>query len=179
VFWKKSKLLILYSTVDGHTKKICEYINKKLKNKRIISISSLEDSVKFNLEQFDEIVIGASVRYGYHRKNVYEFISKNKSMLNTKKTVFFSLNLTARKSEKNTADTNPYVYKFLKKINWEPTIKDVFAGRLDYPNLDTLNKLAILFIMVITNGPKDTSKTYELTDWKRVDILIKKIEKLK
>jgi len=179
VFWKKSKLLILYSTVDGHTKKICEYINKKLKNKRIISISSLEESVKFNLEQFDEIVIGASVRYGYHRKNVYEFIRNNKSILNDKRTVFFSLNLTARKSEKNTADTNPYVYKFLKKINWEPTIKDVFAGRLDYPNLDTLNKLAILFIMVITNGPKDTSKTYELTDWKRVDILIKKIEKLK
>ncbi len=179
MFWKKSKLLILYSTVDGHTKKICEYINKKLKNKRIISISSLEDSVKLNLEQFDEIVIGASVRYGYHRKNVYEFIRNNKSILNDKRTVFFSLNLTARKSEKNTADTNPYVYKFLKKINWEPTIKDVFAGRLDYPNLDTLNKLAILFIMVITNGPKDTSKTYELTDWKRVDILIKKIEKLK
>ena len=179
MFWKKSKLLILYSTVDGHTKKICEYINKKLKNKRIISISSLEESVKFKLEQFDEIVIGASVRYGYHRKNVYEFIRNNKSILNDKRTVFFSLNLTARKSEKNTADTNPYVYKFLKKINWEPTIKDVFAGRLDYPNLDTLNKLAILFIMVITNGPKDTSKTYELTDWKRVDILIKKIEKLK
>ena len=179
MFWKKSKLLILYSTVDGHTKKICEYINKKLKNKRIISISSLEDSVKFNLEQFDEIVIGASVRYGYHRKNVYEFIRNNKSILNDKRTVFFSLNLTARKSEKNTADTNPYVYKFLKKINWEPTIKDVFAGRLDYPNLDTLNKLAILFIMIITNGPKDTSKTYELTDWKRVDNLIKKIEKFK
>ena len=179
MFWKKSKLLILYSTVDGHTKKICEYINKKLNNKKIISIASLDDAVKFNLEQFDEIVIGASVRYGYHRKNVYEFIRNNKSILNDKRTVFFSLNLTARKSEKNTADTNPYVYKFLKKINWEPTIKDVFAGRLDYPNLDTLNKLAILFIMVITNGPKDTSKTYELTDWKRVDNLIKKIEKFK
>ena len=177
MFWKKSKLLILYSTVDGHTKNICEYINKKLKNKRNITISSLEDSVEFNLNNFDEIVIGASVRYGYHRKNVYEFIRKNKSTLNNKKTVFFSLNLTARKPEKNTADTNPYVYKFLNKVKWEPTIKDVFAGRLDYPSLNTLNKLAILFIMVITNGPKDTSKTYELTDWKRVDKLIKRIEK--
>ena len=179
MFWKKSKLLILYSTVDGHTKSICEYINKKLKNKRNISISSLEDSVKFNLNQFDEIVVGASVRYGYHRKNVYDFIRKNKSTLENKKTAFFSLNLTARKPEKDTAETNPYVYKFLKKVNWEPTIKDVFAGKLDYPNLDTLNKLAILFIMVITNGPKDTSKTYELTDWKRVDNLINKIEKFK
>ena len=177
MFWKKSKLLILYSTVDGHTKNICEYINKKLKNKRNISISSLEDAFNLNLKQFDEIVIGASVRYGYHRKNVYEFIRKNKSTLDDKKTVFFSLNLTARKPEKNTAETNPYVYKFLKKIKWEPTIKEVFAGRLDYPNLDTLNKLAILFIMLLTNGPKDTSKTYELTDWKRVDNLIKKIKK--
>ena len=177
MFWKKSKLLILYSTVDGHTKNVCEYINKKLKNKRNISIFSLEDSVKLNLDKFEEIVIGASVRYGYHRKNVYEFIRKNKLTLSNKKTVFFSLNLTARKPEKNTADTNPYVYKFLKKIKWEPTIKDVFAGRLDYPNLDTLNKLAILFIMIITNGPKDTSKIYELTDWERVNNLIKKIEK--
>ena len=177
MFWKKAKLLILYSTVDGHTKNICQYINKKLKNKRIISISNLEDSEKFNLKNFDEIIIGASVRYGYHRKNVYEFVRKNKSTLNDKKTVFFSLNLTARKPEKNTADTNPYVYKFLRKIEWEPTIKDVFAGRLDYPSLDTLNKLAILFIMVITNGPKDTSKTYELTDWKRVDNLIRRIDK--
>ena len=178
MFWKKSKLIILYSTVDGHTKNICKYIYGKLKNKKNISFSSLEDSEKFNLKQFDEIVIGASVRYGYHRKNVYDFIKKNKSILEDKKTAFFSINLTARKSEKSTAETNPYVYKFLKKIKWEPTIKDVFAGRLDYPNLDTLNKLAILFIMIITNGPKDTSKKYELTDWKRVDNLIKTIEKI-
>ena len=174
MFWKKSKLLILYSTVDGHTKNICEYIKNKLKNKRKINISSIEKYEKSNLLEYDEIIIGASVRYGYHRKNLYEFIKKNKSTLEKKKTVFFSLNLTARKPEKNTADTNPYVIKFLKKVNWEPSIKDVFAGRLDYPSLDTLNKLAILFIMIITNGPKDTTKTYDLTDWNRVDDLIRK-----
>ena len=175
VFWKKSKLIILYSTVDGHTKYICEYISKKLNNKKRIQISSIEESKKFDLNKYDEIIIGASVRYGYHRKNVYGLIETNKEILEQKKTTFFSLNLTARKEEKNTPETNPYVFKFLKKVNWEPTIKDVFAGRLDYPKLDFLNKLAILFIMIITNGPKDTSKTYELTDWKRVDALINKL----
>ena len=175
MFWKKSKLIILYSTVDGHTKNICEYILKKLNNKKNIQITSIEEYENYDLEKYDEILIGASVRYGYHRKNVYKLIENNKSILDKKKTIFFSLNLTARKEEKNKAETNPYVYKFLKKVNWEPTIKDVFAGRLDYPKLDFLNKLAILFIMIITNGPKDTSKTYELTDWKRVDALIKKL----
>ena len=179
MFWKKTKLLILYSTVDGHTKNICEYIYNKLKNKKKIDLVSIEESSVFNLDIFDEIIIGASVRYGYHRKNLYEFINRNKTTLEKKKTIFFSLNLTARKPEKSTPENNPYVVKFLKKVKWEPTIKDVFAGRLDYPNLDFINKLAILFIMLITNGPKDTSKTYELTDWKRVDKLIDNFEKYK
>ena len=175
MFWKKSKLIILYSTVDGHTRHICEYIYKKLNNKKKIQITSIEDYANYDLSKYDEILIGASVRYGYHRKNVYKFIETNRATLEQKKTTFFSLNLTARKAEKNTPETNPYVYKFLKKVNWQPTIKDVFAGRLDYPKLDFFNKLAILFIMIITNGPKDTSKTYELTDWNRVDALINKL----
>ena len=177
MFWRKSKLLILYSTVDGHTKEICNYIYKKLNGRKRISIISIEDSADYDLSDFEEIVIGASVRYGYHRKNVYEFIDQNIEKLKKVKTAFFSLNLTARKPEKSTPETNPYVIKFLKKVKWEPTVKEVFAGRLDYPSLDTLNKLAILFIMFITNGPKDTSKTYELTDWKKVDNLIKSISK--
>ena len=177
MFWRKSKLLILYSTVDGHTKSICEYIYKKLKGKKRVNIISLEESGSYKLEDYNEVIIGASVRYGFHRKNVYEFVQKNLDELNKQKTAFFSLNLTARKPEKSTPETNPYIIKFLKKVKWEPSLKEVFAGRLDYPSLDTFNKLAILFIMFITNGPKDTSKTYELTDWGKVDNLIKSISK--
>ena len=175
---EKSKLLILYSTVDGHTKHICEYMSEKLNKKKDISIAPIEESDKYKLSDFNSIVLGASVRYGYHRKNVYEFIKINKETLENKKTAFFSLNLTARKTEKNTPETNPYIIKFLKKVEWEPTKKGVFAGRLDYPSLDCANKLAILFIMVITNGPKDISQVYELTDWKKVDELIKSISEL-
>ena len=174
---EKSKLLILYSTVDGHTKHICEYMSEKLTKEKQISISSIEESAQYNLSDFNEIVLGASVRYGYHRKNVYEFVKTNKETLDKKKTAFFSLNLTARKPEKNTPETNPYIIKFLKKVEWEPTKKGVFAGRLDYPSLDCANKLAILFIMVITNGPKDISQVYELTDWEKVNELISSISK--
>ena len=174
----KSKLLILYSTIDGHTKHICEYISERISKEKSITVAPIEKYEQFNLSDLSEIVLGASVRYGYHRKNVYEFITTNKETLERKKTAFFSLNLTARKPEKNTPETNPYIIKFLKKVQWEPTIKAVFAGRLDYPSLDCANKLAILFIMVITNGPKDISQVYELTDWEKVDELARSISKL-
>ena len=171
------KTLILYSTVDGHTKNICDYIKKNLSSNFDSEIIMLEDFSQGNLEEYEKLIIGASVRYGYHRKNLYEFINNNKVLLEKKDVAFFSVNLTARKSEKNTADTNPYIVKFLDKMEWDPKIKDVFAGKLDYPNYDCINRLAILLIMVITNGPKDISKVYELTDWDRVDQFIIQINK--
>ena len=61
MFWRKSKLLILYSTVDGHTKNICEYIYNKLKEKKRISIFSIEESENYKLEDFNEVVIGLSL----------------------------------------------------------------------------------------------------------------------
>ena len=162
---KKSKLLILYSTVDGHAKHICEYAQTKLKKDKDIVIASLDDDSEQKLADFDEILLGASVRYGFHRKNVYEFVRENKEELLKKKTAFFSLNLTARKPEKASPDTNPYIVKFLKKVDWDPDLKSVFAGRLDYPSLNCPNRLAILLIMAITNGPKDLSKVHDFTNW--------------
>lgn len=175
---KKSKLLILYSTVDGHAKTICEYAQTKLKNDKDIVIASLDDDSEQKLADFDEILLGASVRYGFHRKNVYEFVRENKGELLKKKTAFFSLNLTARKPEKASPDTNPYIVKFLKKVDWDPDLKSVFAGRLDYPSLNCPNRLAILLIMAITNGPKDLSKVHDFTNWSKVDEMIESIRKL-
>ena len=83
-FYHSCSLLILYSTVDGHTKHICEYMSEKLNKDKEITISSVEESDKFNLSDFSEIVLGASVRYGYHRKNVYDFINTNKEILEKK-----------------------------------------------------------------------------------------------
>ena len=102
---KKSKLLILYSTVDGHAKHICEYAQEKLNEDKAITIASLDSDSEQDLSDFDEVLLGASVRYGYHRKNVYEFVRRNKDKLAEKKTAFFSLNLTARKPEKATPET--------------------------------------------------------------------------
>ena len=108
----------------------------------------------------------------------FEFVRENKDELAKKKTAFFSLNLTARKPEKASPETNPYIVKFLKKVDWNPNLKSVFAGRLDYPSLNCPNRLAILLIMAITNGPKDLSKVHDFTNWSKVDEMIESIRNL-
>ena len=167
--------LIIYSSTDGHTETICKRISNFLNNKNETKIISLDEATKIDLTVFNKIIIGASIRYGKHSKKLYKFIESNKSILDQKQSTFFSVNVVARKSEKNTPETNPYIKKFLKISNWKPKKIGVFAGRVDYPNYGFFDKYIIKFIMFLTNGPTDTSQSYEFTDWSKVDEFAKEL----
>ena len=167
------KILLTYSTVDGHTKTICEKILSYSETSQV-DILPIDSSI--NIKDYDTVVIGASIRYGKYREEIFEFIKENEDLLNSKDNAFFSVNVVARKENKNKPETNPYLIKFLKKISWQPKILDVFAGKIDYPKYKFLDKYAIKFIMWITKGPTDTSKVYEFTDWNRVKAFAEKLE---
>ena len=170
--------LIIYSSTDGQTKKICETIKDNLPSGNKFKLISLDEALYFNLEKCEKIIIGASIRYGRHNKKVLDFIIKNKNILDLKKTAFFSVNVVARKEEKSTPETNPYVLNFLKKTNWKPDKLSVFAGKVDYPNYNFFNKIVIRFIMMITKGPTDINNSYEFTNWENVRKFAKELEKL-
>mgnify|MGYP001188560746 FL=1 len=167
--------LIIYSSTDGHTKTICRRLINFLKDGDDIKISSLEEAKKFDLSKFNKIIIGASIRYGKHSKELYKFVNLNKDVLNQKQSVFFSVNVVARKPEKSMPDTNPYIKKFLKTSNWKPKKIGVFAGKVDYPSYGLFDKYIIKLIMFITKGPTDTSQSYEFTDWSKVDEFAKEL----
>ena len=162
-----SNTLIIYSTTDGQTVAICNTLVKNY-NKDQIKICSIEDAYEENLNKYDKIIIGASIRYGKHNPRVIEFVKKNLERFNKIKTGFFSVNVVARKKNKNTPETNPYVKKFLNKTKWKPTKLNVFAGRVDYPSYRFLDKYIIRLIMWFTKGPTDITKSYEFTNWDEV-----------
>ena len=160
------KSLLIYSTIDGQTEAICRRMASCAKNTSVdvMSISNVR-----NLDDYKTIIIGASIRYGKYRNELYKFINENLLVLESKKNAFFSVNVVARKPEKNSPNNNPYVIKFLDKINWKPKNIEVFAGKIDYPKYKFIDKYAIKFIMWVTKGPTDTSQSYEFTDWNKVE----------
>ena len=167
--------LIIYSSTDGQTKNICSRIGEFLSNDIPAKIISLSDATKNDIEKYDRVIIGASIRYGKHRKELFEFIETNLDELNKKDNAFFSVNVVARKSEKNTPETNPYVQKFLLKTSWVPQRLAVFAGKIDYPKYNFFDKQMIRFIMWVTKGPTNIKNTYEFTDWSKVDSFAKEL----
>lgn len=164
-----SKILILYSTTDGHTIKICQRIQSVLEsNGHSVSLLPVASASRADLEAADKIVIGASIRYGKHKQEVNDFVSANRSVLEHKKNAFFSVSVVARKPSRNTPETNPYVKKFLSRLSWTPDESAVFAGKIDYQKYGPLDRTMIRLIMFITKGPTDPNGVYEFTDWDKV-----------
>ncbi len=165
-----ARILILYSTTDGHTVEICKRIKQMVETHgdsvQLLDIKEGPDMVPGS---FDKVVIGASIRYGKHQPLVHEFIKKNQQILEGHPNAFFSVNVVARKPEKNQPETNPYMQKFLKKIDWQPQRLGVFAGKIDYPSLGFVDKQMIRLIMWMTKGPTDPQAIVEFTDWNKVD----------
>ena len=136
--------------------------------KNNVKLCSLQNAAKEDLSNYNKIIIGASIRYGKHNPNLIKFVKRNINILNNVKTAFFSVNVVARKKEKSSPSTNPYVIKFINQTNWKPTNIGVFAGKVDYPSYKFFDKHIIRFIMWLTKGPTDISKSYEFTNWDEV-----------
>lgn len=124
------KILIIFSSVHGHTRKITNQLAQQLKE---LGNSVVIADIKAvpAMESFDKIIIGASIRHGKHNPALYEFIQKHQQILTQKVSGFFSVSLVARKPEKNTPETNPYMQAFLSKTTWRPKLLQVFGGNLN------------------------------------------------
>ncbi|PPD32754.1 MAG: menaquinone-dependent protoporphyrinogen IX dehydrogenase [Methylomonas sp.] len=172
-------ILIIYSSKDGQTLKICQALQSDIEQHgNPVSLVSIANAEQLDLANFDKIVIGASIHYGRHHPDILAFINRNQTVLDSKPNAFFSVNVVARKPQKSQPDTNPYLKKFLKRIAWKPKQLAVFAGKIDYPSYNRLDRTVIRLIMWLTKGPTDPNAIVEFTDWDQVRSFAKIISEM-
>ncbi len=171
--------LIIYSTTDGHTLKICRRLQTVLESlDHAVNLVALADQAGVDLLTFDKIVVGASIRYGKHRPELVDFLQRNGPILGARPNAFFTVNLVARKPEKNQPGTNPYMVKLMKRLAWRPATLAVFAGKIDYPRYGFFDRQIIRFIMWLTDGPTGRDDVIDFTDWAQVDAFAREIDRM-
>lgn len=165
-----SQILIVYSTTDGQTLRICQRLQAVMEHGgHRVTLVPVEQAATCALEGFETIVVGASIRYGKHSPLVHAFVQRHAALLASKPNAFFSVNVVARKPDKNQPGTNPYLQKFLRQITWQPRLLAVFAGKINYPAYKTMDRLVIRLIMWMTHGPTQADAVVEFTDWSQVE----------
>lgn len=162
------KALVLYSSRDGQTREIATVIGNTIKEHQACDVLNIQHATSVDWSQYDRVLIGASIRYGHFAPAVNKFVSTHLTALQRLPSGFFSVNLTARKPEKRTPQTNAYTRKFLLQSPWEPDCCAVFAGALRYPRYGFFDRIMIQLIMRMTGGETDATKEVEYTDWSQV-----------
>jgi menaquinone-dependent protoporphyrinogen oxidase len=170
--------LLLYSSVYGLSKKICERIQAQLvaRGQRADVAPLVGHTV--DPASYDAIVLGVSIKHGKHHPSVLEFIRANKALLDAKPSALFSVNLVARKPAKNTPETNPYLKRLVAQSPWKPKLQGVFAGELDYSRYGPVDKHMMRLVMWINKGPTDFNTKVQFTNWEEVERFAGKVAQL-
>ena len=92
------KTLILFSTRDGQTREIASYLASELKEPGIYSdVVNLNRTEQIAWQDYDRVVIGASIRHGHFHPALDRFVKKHTAELAQLPGAFYSVNLVARK----------------------------------------------------------------------------------
>lgn len=163
------KVLIIYSTTEGQTRKIARYMAKVLdENGHETTISDVTDEPP-NPENFDFIFIGASIHLGRYKKPVKYYIQEHLETLNAKNSAFFSVCLAiASDLQEEHEEAEQTLSHFLRGLNWKPKHTFHVAGALKYTEYNWLVKLIMKNIAKKEGESTDTSHDHEYTDWDKL-----------
>jgi menaquinone-dependent protoporphyrinogen oxidase len=173
---------VYYATRDGQSRRIAAHIADRLSKSGIAAPPlDLAEALPTppDLAQARLIVLLASVRYGRHLPEAERFLTVYQQLPAPVPLVLISVNLTARKPDKRTAATNPYLRKLIARHRLQPVLATALAGRLDYPRYRFWDRQIIRFIMLLTGGATDPSACIEYTSWEAVDDLAARIADLR
>jgi|SRR5271165_178905 len=166
---------IFYASREGQSRRIAERIAARLTAQDTPAV--LHDLAAGDVRDRDGLaVLVAPVRYGKHLPEAERFLAGFQGR--DAPLVFLSVNLTARKPGKQSAETNQYLLKALLRHKLKPLLAEAIAGRLDYPRYGWLDRTMIRLIMKMTGGPTDPTAVVEYTDWNRVDAIADEIAQL-
>jgi menaquinone-dependent protoporphyrinogen oxidase len=172
---------LFYATRDGQSRRIAERIAGRLVERGIHAAPhDLAAGLPVPLRpgETQPVVIVAAVRYGRHLPEAEQFLAIYRALRDPPPLILLSVNLTARKPGKNTAEGNVYLRKLIARNRLKPAFAAAIAGRLEYPRYGWLDRQAIRFIMLLTGGPTDPKTSVEYTAWNEVDDVALRIAEL-
>lgn len=170
---ERPRIALYYASHDGQTRKIVDRLADHLVahgvDAPIVDLSAAP-SPAIDTEA-DLVLLAAAIRYGFHLPDARRFLERLRAEVPDSRIAVVSVNLTARKPGRQTAEGNVYLRNWLKRTGLRPALAAAVAGKLDYPAYRWFDRTMIRAIMSISGGPTDPSTVVEYTDWAAVDSL--------
>ena len=163
-----SRVLMLYGTTDGHTRKIATAVAATLRTERcdVTVVDANDVTPDVRPEGFDAVLVAASVHAGGHQRPVRRWVRAYAAQLNRMPTAFLSVCLgILEKRPEVQREVYEIMRRFEREAGWQPTTDMPVAGALLYRNYGLIKRWLMRRIVAKGGGDTDTSRNYEYTDW--------------
>lgn len=164
-------ILTVFGTGEGQTAKIADSITREFsaRGHEATAVNVAEIDPELDLDEFDAVLLGASVHYGRQQKSIKKWVNANRDVLVRKPNGFFQVSgASGAKNEEGLAEATGYVDKFINATDWRPDRIALFGGALRFSEYGILKRALLRFIVRNQEFETDESGDAELTDWEAV-----------
>ena len=165
-----ASFLVYYGTGEGQTAKIADRIVGVLTDRGhdAISVNAADEPDDLTAEEYDSVLVGASIHGGKHQKLVTDFVTANRDLLPKKPTAFFQVSMSSA-TEESEEQAAGYVEAFLDETQWRPDRIAQFGGALRFSEFGFLKRFMVKQVAKRSIPELDTSRDAEFTDWLAVE----------
>ncbi|WP_430297766.1 flavodoxin domain-containing protein [Sinomonas sp. B1-1] len=159
------KVLIAYSTHEGQSAKVADFIAEVLRGRGLdATVSDIKESPNATPAGYDGVIVGGSIHMGKHDNRMVEYVRSNLEALSAAPSAFFSVSLS---SHGEPEEAEGYVKNFEEQTGWRPDSVAMFSGGLPYTHMNFI--LRHMMKKIVEGKPgsmdTDTSRDYVYTEW--------------
>lgn len=165
------RILIVYGTTHGQTATIATFLRLTLERRGCqVVLSNVKEYPTPPLDQFNGVIVGASVVARGHQPAIAAYIRDNLETLNAMPSAFFSVSASAGSSrEAGRAAARRLRDDFLARTGFHPDVSECIAGAIKYTRYNVLLRWYMKKASRMNGGSTDTSRDHEYTDWAQVE----------
>ena len=163
------KILIVYGTTEGQTRKISHFMEAVLKDGgHEVTVADAPETPP-SPSSYDAVIIGASIHIHKYQSAVLRYITHHIEALNKIPGAFFSVCLAvASDMDEEHKEAAKITNDFLEHTGCKPLMTTHIAGALKYTQYGFFTRLVMKRIARREGRTTDTSKDHEYTNWDAV-----------
>jgi menaquinone-dependent protoporphyrinogen oxidase len=163
-----SRVLILYGTTDGHTRKIAAALQGILswEGSRVDVIEARDVAPHVRPEDYDAVVVAASLHIWGYQRAVKRWVRAHAAGLSGMPSAFVSVCLGILDQRPDARrQVQQILQRFLDRSRWRPLMTTTVAGAVPYTRHHWLRKWVMKRLVARAGGGTDTTRDYEYTNW--------------
>lgn len=161
------KILIVYATTDGQTRKIARFAADHLADHdQTVELLPAADAADVTLARFDGAILAGSLHAGGYQKDLRNFARAEAAALAALPTLFLSVSLSAAGQDENDwRGLRSCLAEFLAETGWTPGRIEHVAGAFRFTEYDFFRAWAMRRIADQKGEEVDPHGDKEYTDW--------------